>query len=144
MRRLLAVLAAAVALAACGSVSAVQATRNWIKESDYPAARQTLVGDVRSSEGALKAHDGPLALHTVCAVLYTDSESAYASLPSPDGQANHLLAKAYQDIGAGAMACYHAAGDATEERSALASLDAGLVQLSLGTIRLDVAAGRAP
>ncbi len=141
IRRLGALLAAGLVLGACGSLSSATATANWVRESDFAKNNARLVHDVERAALALRSpSSNDNQLHTVCGVLYTDTESAYASLPSPDAQATRLLNRAYTEIGDGGNECYVAATSAAERAKALASLAGGLASLSEGAARLATAA----
>ena len=143
MRLLGALALAAIVLAGCGTVSATQAARNWMSQSGFNANRATLIGDVESSESALRAHaSSTAALHTVCEVLDTDALAANASLPAPDTQATNLLAQAYSSLGSGAGTCYSAGSSTPRRAEAIRFMQTGLAQLSFATMRLDVAANR--
>lgn len=143
--RVAALLVAGLLLAACGSVTLATAMRSWVSQSQYRANLPTLTNDVRHSADQLRdAHASVNALHTVCAVLDVESEQANSSLPTPDNQATALLAKAYNDFGAGANKCYGADDNARARASALAWLTRGMAALSEGTARINVATGEAP
>jgi hypothetical protein len=77
-----------------------------------------------------------LDLHTVCAVLYLETEEANAALPTPDHQTTTLLGKAYNNLGAGANVCYDAANNVTQRDRALAYLTKGVAQLSEASARI--------
>jgi hypothetical protein len=140
-----ALLLSGLALGACGTVSLASAMQTWITQSQFRQNLPTLTADVRSSATQLR-RSGPLGnnLHTVCAVLVVDTESANASLPTPDGQATKLLSTAYDDFGAGANRCYNANASAGARAAALRWLTKGMAALSEGTARVNVAAGAAP
>lgn len=119
--------------------------QNWINQSAFRQNLPVLLRDVRDSATQLRRSG--LAgnnLHTVCAVLDVDTESANASLPTPDTQATNLLSKAYNDFGAGANKCYDANSSASARIAALAWLSRGVAVLSEATARINVASGRAP
>ena len=141
IRRLGALAVAGLVLSACGSLSAAKATANWVHESDYAKNNATLVHDVQRAAAALADHSSTdNQLHTVCGVLYTDTEAANASLPTPDAQSTKLLSRAYTEIGDGGNECYDAATSASQRAKALASLAAGLASLSEAAARLATAA----
>ena len=143
MRTIAAAFVLGALLAACGTITVVQASRDWLSQSDFAHARTVLIGDVRHAESALRnTGSSAAALHTVCAVLLIDSESANASLPSPDNQANTLLAATYASMGAGANTCYVANASVTLRTRALGYLRESLAQLSFAFIRLHVASGQ--
>jgi hypothetical protein len=140
-----ALLLAGLCLAACGTQSVATAMQNWINQSAFRQNLPVLLRDVRDSATQLRRSG--LAgnnLHTVCAVLDVDTESANASLPTPDTQATNLLSKAYNDFGAGANKCYDANSSASARAAALTWLSRGVAVLSEATARINVASGRAP
>jgi hypothetical protein len=140
-----ALLVAGLALAACGTVSLASAMQTWVTQSQFRQNLPTLTADVRNSATQLR-RSGPVGndLHTVCAVLDVDTESANASLPTPDRQATKLLSKAYDDFGAGANQCYDANASVGARAAALHWLTKGMAVLSEGTARVNVAEGAAP
>ncbi len=138
MKQAAGVLVAALVLAACGTVSAETAVRQWRTQSNFSSAQRTLRGDVAHARSVLVPARSALARHTACAVLLDDAKAANSSLPSPDDQANQLLRRAYDLLGAGATICY----SATTERQFANSaqyLDRAIIQLRLGALRLMVA-----
>lgn len=129
--------AAGLALSACGSVSMSTAMTKWVSESAFVANTKTIVGDINHSARALKNQgESGAALHTVCGVLYYDTESANASLPTPDVQATTLLSRAYTLIGDAANECYVAAGDPARHVAAIGYLTKALADLSEGSARV--------
>lgn len=140
-----ALLLAGLCLAACGTQSMASAMQKWINQSAFRQNLPVLVKDVRDSATQLR-RSGPAGnnLHTVCAVLDVDTESANASLPTPDTQATNLLSQAYNDFGAGANKCYDANSRKSAREAALTWLSRGAAVLSEATARINVAAGRAP
>lgn len=141
IRRWSVLIAAGLLLSACGTISSATALRTWVDKSDFHSSLTTLRSDVRHSASALRNLSLTSAdLHTVCGVLLFDTESANASLPTPDDQATNLLSSAYTNLGAGANECYDAANPAQRVR-ALASLTKGYGQLAEANIRIDAASG---
>jgi hypothetical protein len=136
---------ASLCLAACGTQSVASAMQNWVKQSAFRQNLPVLLKDVRISATQLRS-TGPAGnnLHTVCAVLDVDTESANASLPTPDTQATNLLSKAYNDFGSGANRCYDANSSVSARAAALAWLSRGVAELSEATARINVATGHAP
>jgi hypothetical protein len=146
VNRVVAVLViAGLCLAACGTQSMASAMQNWVNQSAFRQNMPVLLKDVRHSATQLR-RGGPAGnnLHTVCAVLDVDTESANASLPTPDAQATNLLSKAYDDFGAGANRCYDANSSTNARAAALTWLSRGVALLSEATARINVATGRAP
>lgn len=139
IRRLGVLAVAGVLLSSCGTVSAVSAMRTWVDQSNFHGSMKTLTTDVRHSVVALRdGSTSSASLHTVCAVLLVDTESANASLPTPDDQSTTLLSRAYTDLGAGANQCYKAGADQAARARATASLVKGLGVLAEATVRVDV------
>lgn len=139
-RRLIGLLAAGLLLAACGSVSAASALRSWVSQSAFARGSATLHRDALHAATTLRtASASAFQLHTVCAVLLVDSESANASLPTPDDQTTTLLGKAYDLLGSGANVCYHAGSNAAHRTQALSLLEAGSARLAQANLRISAA-----
>jgi len=137
IRALGALLAAGLALGACGSISNAAAMENWVVQSGYLSSASVLIQDAKHSVTALaKPSESSVNLHTVCGVLLFDTESANASLPTPDRQADTLLSKAYTNLGAGANECYGAANSVGKRALALRSLTSGVAYLSEASARI--------
>lgn len=144
-KRAVALLAAGLLLAACGTVSLATASKSWVKQSQFYTNLPTLKKDVRNSAAQLRnANVTANSLHTVCGVLLMDSEQFNSSLPTPDNQATALLSKAFNDFGAGANKCYGAQKSPRARVSALHWFSRGMAALSEGTARINVATGAAP
>lgn len=144
-KRAVALLAAGLLLAACGTVSLATASKSWVKQSQFYTNLPTLKKDVRNSAAQLRnANVTANSLHTVCGVLLMDSEQFNSSLPTPDNQATTLLSKAFNDFGAGANKCYGAQKSPRARVSALHWFSRGMAALSEGTARINVATGAAP
>ena len=119
---------AGIVLAGCGSVSSTSALAQWSRQSNFEQSVSILLDDARHAAGALRTTSSLNDLHTVCAVLLVDVQSANAALPTPDTQTSELLSSAYNDLGAGANRCYVA--DTTSRRGrALADLTRGAGEL---------------
>ncbi|MCU1363766.1 MAG: hypothetical protein JWM55_1594 [Acidimicrobiaceae bacterium] len=130
-------LLAGLVLSACGTVSIESAMSKWVRQSSYVANNRTLLNDARHSANALRHHSTTdLDLHTVCAVLYLETEQANSALPSPDHQTTAILAKAYNNLGAGANVCYDAAHHAVQRARSLRYLTLGVAQLSEASARV--------
>lgn len=141
-RRLLTLLGAGLTLSACGTMSTSSALRQWVVQSNFHASMGILSNDVRHAAGALRnAHSTSNDLHTVCGVLLVDTESANASLPTPDAQGTVLLSRTYTLLGAGANECYVAANNENVRAKALGSLRRGFATLSEATVRIDGSLG---
>ena len=137
IRALGALLVGGLLLSACGSVSAASGLASWVVQSSYRSSAATLVGDARHSADVLKITNSSNAdLHTVCGVLLFDTESANASLPTPDARSTTLLSKAYTNLGAGANECYVASTNVDARAKALQTLTSGLADLSEASARI--------
>ncbi len=142
MRRLVALVAAGLGLAACGSTTPASALASWVSQSGFIANSRTLVGDARHAASALRRADASAGqLHLVCAVLLVDTESLNASLPTPDATTTQLLSRAYTLLGEGANLCYRAAGSVPRRAVALGKLSAGAAALSEAEARVANAGG---
>lgn len=130
-------LIAGLVLSACGTVSVATAMSKWVSQSSYVANNHTILNDARHSANALR-HPAMtnLDLHTVCAVLYLETEQANSALPTPDHQTTIILGKAYNNLGAGANVCYDAAHSTAQRNRALRYLTLGVAQLSEGSARI--------
>lgn len=139
-RRAAALLAAALALAACGTVSASSAMRSWVTQSAFHSTVATLRTDAGHAATALRdARSTPNELHTVCAVLSLDAQQANSALPSPDSQSTTLLGRAYAQIGRGAERCYGAAADSRSRATAITDLQTAIATLAEGDARVAAA-----
>lgn len=139
-RRLVALLACGLLLAACGSQSPQQALRGWVTQSAFAKAVTTLRTDAVHAANALRdAATQPNALHTVCGVLDYDALSANSSLPTPDDQTTSLLSRAYNDLGDGAQVCYGAADSAARRARAIADLERGVAAMAEARARVAAA-----
>jgi hypothetical protein len=131
------VLVAGLVLSACGSVSVTAAMSKWVSQSGYVANNHTILNDARHSANALRhAAMTTLDLHTVCAVLYLETEQANSALPTPDRQTTTLLGRAYNNLGAGANVCYDAANNEAKRARALQYLTLGVAELSEASARV--------
>ena len=141
IRRLAGLAAAGLALAACGTtLSGATALHDWVSQSGYHDTSRALLADARHAVRALEDPSlGPKELHLVCGVLLYDTESANASLPTPDQQATALLSRAYTDFGAGAHQCYDAGFSHARRSAALGSLRAGGAAIAEASARISAA-----
>ena len=98
----------------------------WVSQSNYVANNHTLLNDARHSANALR-HDSTTTLifTPVCAVMLLETEQANSALPTPDHQTTTILAKAYNNLGAGANVCYDAAAERGETRQGSSLLNPG-------------------
>ncbi len=125
-------------MAACGStVSSGSALHSWVVQSNFHEGVATLTADARHAARALRdASTTTNELHLVCGVLLFDTQSANASLPTPDTQTTHLLSRAYTDLGAGANQCYDAGTSAPRRATALRSLESGAALIAEADARV--------
>ena len=72
-----------------------QRLQSWVQASDLGQAIGTLTGDNRSVDRALAAHQDTTSIHTVCAVLANEAQTANQNLPSPDTTVTDTLARAF-------------------------------------------------
>ena len=136
IRRGLVVALFAITLASCGTESPGVALKKWAAQSSFRSNSAALRLDASHAAQSLRAPSSSAAtLHTVCGVLYFDTESANAALPSPDAQLNAVLAHAYNQLGDGASLCYHAASSWSRRTVALKYLVAGVGGLAEGLVR---------
>lgn len=137
IRTLGAVLVAGVVLSACGSISGSKAMTGWVSQSGYLSSAKIVLSDARHAASALeKTSTSDAGLHTVCGVLLVDTETANASLPTPDNRATKLLSDAYTNLGAGANECYNASSSVTARAKAIKSLAVGASDLSEASARI--------
>jgi hypothetical protein len=145
VKRAAIVVVAALVLAGCGSISAQKATSNWLSQANFHSNTLRLARDASEVRRLLAATSSTAAdLHTVCGVLLVDAEAANSSLPSPDHQANTLLASAYESLGAASNTCYNAYKNPADRVRATGYLDRAVTLLTEAQIRLRVAAGATP
>ncbi len=132
-------------LASCGTISAQQAAKNWLSQSNFHANTHRLAQDAHVTRKLLlSARPTAPQLHTVCGVLLLDSEAANSSLPSPDNQSNTLLANAYDTMGNAANTCFNASASRSQRVRAVAYLDRAVTLLTESQIRLRISAGVTP
>jgi uncharacterized protein YceK len=127
-----------VILAGCGNVSTASALAQWSHQSNFAQSVSILLDDARHAASALRTTSSLNDLHTVCAVLLVDVQSANAALPTPDAQTSKLLSSAYDDLGAGANRCY-VADTASRRARALADLTRGAGELVEARARVSAA-----
>lgn len=87
-----------------------QQLRSWATATDLGPTLGILSADAHNVDRALAAHQGTNALHTVCAVLYTEAEKANQNLPSPDTDVTQTLSRAFTLAYDAGQACYRGAG----------------------------------
>ncbi len=141
IRRLGVLIGAGLALAACGAtVTSASALHDWVSQSGYHSSSETLVADARHAARALR--DAAMTvkqLHLVCGVLLYDTETANASLPTPDEQTTTLLSRAYTNLGIGAHQCYDAGASDARRAAALRSLEIAGAAIAEANARISTA-----
>ncbi|MGA7835383.1 MAG: hypothetical protein WCA31_09285 [Acidimicrobiales bacterium] len=137
IRWLAAILAAGLLLSACGSQSLDSAMKSWVSQSNYVANNSQLITDAQHSVAALRVKDeSNKDLHTVCAVMYLESDQAGAALPTPDTLVTKLLGDAYIKLNAGANVCYDAGSDSAKRALAISDLSKGVGSLDEAYARI--------
>ncbi|MGH9109232.1 MAG: hypothetical protein ACRDY3_07195 [Acidimicrobiales bacterium] len=106
-----AVVAAAIvafAVASSGRPSGTPSARlaGWVASAKLGQSIGTLVDDGHHVAEALARHQGTTAVHTVCAVMANDAQTANDNLPSPDTAVTVALARAYALEYDAGEACY--------------------------------------
>jgi hypothetical protein len=111
--------------------------KNWEQQSQYLKNNKTLLHVTQNAAKALtNSKITAVDLHTVCAVVYDESNQANSALLTPDRETNTLLGKAYGELGAGATLCYNASTSATERTKAVRHLIAGIAELGQASARV--------
>ena len=96
-----------------------------------------MITDAEHSVKALKIpSESNQDLHTVCAVMYLESDEAGAALPTPDTLATKLLGEAYVSLNAGANVCYDAGADVATRSRAIDDLARGVGELNEAYARI--------
>lgn len=90
-----------------------QKLQSWVQSANLGQAIGTLTGDNRNVERALAAHQDTTSIHTVCAVLANEAQTANQNLPSPDTAVTDTLAKAFVLEYDAGEACYKAGATGT-------------------------------
>jgi hypothetical protein len=133
----LSLVAASLALAACGSESPSAALRNWAANANLTRNSAQLTLDARHVLSALNdVHSTGAQLRTVCGVLDLETLQANSALPTPDAQTTSLLSTAYTDLGDGANECYVALGSVAKRDRAVAFLQRAGAKLSQAQVRV--------
>lgn len=91
-----------------------QRLQSWVQASGLGQAIGTLTGDNRSVDQALAAHQDTTSIHTVCAVLANEAQTANQNLPSPDTAVTDTLARAFALEYDAGEACYKAGATGTK------------------------------
>ena len=86
---------------------------SWVSGTNLGQAIGTLVDDGRNVSRALAARQSTTSIHTVCAVLSNEAQTANQDLPSPDVQLTDTLARAYALEYDAGQACYRAGATGT-------------------------------
>ena len=87
-----------------------QQLHTWVANTQLGQSIGVLAADDHDVAKALAAHQDTNALHTVCAVLYQEAQTANDNLPSPDTTVTQTLAHAYRLEYDAGQACYRGAG----------------------------------
>ena len=114
MRRIGSLILAGIFLAGCGTVSPQVATRRWISTTSFTAAFQNLHDDLDRTVSYLRRpRRDTLELRTLCRVVSLDLHKLNDTLPSPDAQANELLAEGLDRLSRGTALCSAATGESS-------------------------------
>lgn len=85
-----------------------QQLSSWVESAGLGQTIGTLEADNRHVADVISGHKGTSAVHTVCAVLANDAQTANDQLPTPDTAVSQALARAYTFEYDAGEACYHA------------------------------------
>lgn len=141
IRRLGLVIAAGCLLAGCGTISPQEATKNWTTTTNFAAAFHNLKDDLDRTVTYLgRTSRDTVELRTLCRVLSLDLHKMNDSLPSPDAQANSLLADGLDTLSEGTALCSSATG-ATPVAAMRAKLREGFGGVYFGALRIWSVAG---
>lgn len=110
-----------LSLGRSGSGTASQELRAWVGRTDLGQVVGTLEGDGEAVRKALSAHAGMSTVHTVCAAMATEAQTANDDLPAPDVRLTQLLARAYGLAYDAAESCYRAPSPASALLATFAS-----------------------
>lgn len=111
--------------------------KTWVSQSAYVANNKQLITDAQHSVNALRIPtESNQDLHTVCAVMYLESDEAGAALPTPDTVATKLLGDAYIKLNAGANVCYDAGTSSAVRAKAISDLAKGVADLDEAYARI--------
>jgi len=92
------------------SGSPVAQLRSWVAGTGLGQSIGTVLGDAARVRQALAAHKGAGVVHTDCAVLLTDAQSANGELPSPNASLTRLLSSGYALAYDAGTDCYDSNG----------------------------------
>ena len=99
---------AVVAFVASGGTGGEGSLSGWVSASGVGRSIGTLESDGAHVRTLLVTGAGMGALHTLCAAMSNDAQSANGQLPAPDPEVTQLLAHAYGLEYDAAQACYRA------------------------------------
>ncbi|MGH9089740.1 MAG: hypothetical protein ACRDYZ_16805 [Acidimicrobiales bacterium] len=88
------------------SGTASQQMTSWVRAANLGQAIGVLTDDDRNIARAVAAHQDTTAIHTVCAVLSNEAQTANQNLPSPNVHVTDTLARAFSLEYDAAQACY--------------------------------------
>lgn len=110
---------------------------SWVHDTQFGQAVGTILGDAANVDAAVARDLGTDVVHTVCLVLFQDTEAAAGNLPTPDHRLTTLLAGAYATEARAARDCYDAGAtnrslqrrSAAERRRARRQLELALARV---------------
>jgi hypothetical protein len=141
MRRVAALVLAGVTLAGCGSISPTDATRQWVTKTGFTAAFRNLHDDLDRTVTYLRRGERDTReLRTLCRIVSLDLHKLNDTLPSPDAQANDLLANGLDRLSRGTARCSGATG-ASSPAPLLRDFRSAYGGIYFGALRLWSAAG---
>lgn len=141
MKRVLALVLASFALAGCGTISPSTATRQWVTKTGFTAAFHNIHDDVDRTVMYLRHQNRDTReLRTLCRIVSLDLHKLNDTLPSPDTQANDLLAQGLDRLSRGTARCSAATGD-TSPTPLLRDFRAAYGGIYFGALRLWSVAG---
>jgi hypothetical protein len=108
----------------------------WSKATGARNTLDQLGGDLNSALARVSSGD-TTTVHTLCAIVSTDAQSANDDLPTPDRALTAQLASTYSHAYDAAQDCYHAAGrpDALARAATELRAAAGRLQAAATTLR---------
>jgi hypothetical protein len=92
------------------SGSPIAQLRSWVAGTGLGQSVGTVLGDAARVRQALAAHKSAGVVHTDCAVLLTDAQSANGELPSPNRTLTRLLSSGYALAYDAGSDCYDSNG----------------------------------
>jgi hypothetical protein len=121
----------ALSLSACSPTGTpAQKMAAWSKATGARNTLGQLARDIASAVARVPTGD-PTTVHTLCAIVSTDAQSANDDLPTPDRGLTTELAADYGHIYDAAQNCYHAAGRPDALSRAVAELQSAAGRLAV-------------